>query len=374
MRNEIPQAEGPTLLMLAGTYAAWALATTLLWSTVWPIALILAAVAIAQHSSLQHEALHGHPTRNATLNHLLVFPAIGLFYPYLRFRDTHLQHHHDPALTDPYDDPESNYLDPAVWEKLSPRRQALLRFNNTLLGRMLVGPAIGFVEFVKGDIAAIKVGNDRIALSWALHGIGVMLALLWIVGVGSMPVWAWVVSAYLGGSILKIRTFLEHRAHEKFRARTVIIEDKGPLAWLFLNNNLHVVHHMHPQVPWYNLPEVYAARREHYQRRNEAYVFKSYGEVFSKYFLKAKDPVPHPIWPVDKSGADPGEVIDATLPEAPMAAPVDAPARPVAEAPAPEAAIEGVVIDAEVIEVVGEPPTEPPSEPPPVPGKGRKAR
>ena len=27
----------------------------------------------------------------------------------------HLAHHRDAMLTDPYDDPESNYLDPAVW-------------------------------------------------------------------------------------------------------------------------------------------------------------------------------------------------------------------------------------------------------------------
>jgi fatty acid desaturase len=37
--------------------------------------------------------------------------------PYLRFRDTHLAHHHDPNLTDPYDDPESNFQDPAVWAR-----------------------------------------------------------------------------------------------------------------------------------------------------------------------------------------------------------------------------------------------------------------
>ena len=77
---------------------------------------------------------------------------------------------------------------------------------------------------------------------------------LWLLAVGAMPVWAYLLAAYLGWSLLKIRTFLEHRAHEAARARTVIIEDRGPLALLFLNNNFHVVHHMHPGVPWYRLP------------------------------------------------------------------------------------------------------------------------
>jgi fatty acid desaturase len=115
-----------------------------------------------------------------------------------------------------------------------------------------------------------------------------------------MPVWAYLVAAYVGTALLKIRTYLEHRAHEAARARTVIIESRGPFSLLFLNNNFHVVHHMHPAVAWYKLPAMYAARKEHYQRRNEAYVYPSYTEIFRRYLFAAKDPVPHPIWPVYK--------------------------------------------------------------------------
>jgi fatty acid desaturase len=109
-----PAVEWPTLAVLAATYAVW-MAVTSFAGTLGPwIAIPLLAVILAQHSSLQHEALHGHPFRNQRLNDALVFPALGLLVPYRRFRDTHLAHHHDPNLTDPYDDPESNYLDPAV--------------------------------------------------------------------------------------------------------------------------------------------------------------------------------------------------------------------------------------------------------------------
>jgi fatty acid desaturase len=75
-------------------------------------------------------------------------------------------------------------------------------------------------------------------------------------------------AAWVGHGLLRIRTFLEHRAHEAARARTVIIEDRGPLSVLFLNNNFHAVHHMHPAVPWYRLPAVYRANRAHYLRRS----------------------------------------------------------------------------------------------------------
>jgi len=99
--------------------------------------------------------------------------------------------------------------------------------------------------------------------------------------------------------VLKIRTFLEHQAHERARGRTVIIEDRGPLAFLFLNNNLHVVHHMHPKLPWYRLPKIYFNNREKYLARNDGYRYASYAEIFRRHLIRAKDPVPHPLYPQD---------------------------------------------------------------------------
>ncbi len=305
MRGSDTGNEWPTLGLMVATYAFWALGTSIMWGFSPLLAVIVTGVAIGQFSSLQHEVLHGHPFRNPHVNHALVFLPLGLFYPYLRFRDTHLAHHNDPNLTDPYDDPESNFQDPAVWARMGRVQQAVLRLNNTLLGRMVIGPALGCVVFWKSDLHAMLQGDRRIAQSYLLHALGlVVLSAWWWAGPAQMPVWAYVAAAYLAGALLKIRTYLEHRAHEAFRARTVIIEDRGPLALLFLNNNLHVVHHCHPQVPWYDLPALYRSNRDHYLRRNEAYVFRNYAEIFRRYFLRAKDPVPHPVWPVKKSGAD----------------------------------------------------------------------
>ena len=111
-----------------------------------------------------------------------------------------------------------------------------------------------------------------------------------------MPVLPYLVATYLGLGLGRIRTFLEHRAHEKSRARAVILEDRGPLAFLFLNNNLHVVHHIHPDVARYDLPAFYRSRKDHYIVANEGYVYRSYGEIFRQYLWRAKDPVAHPLW------------------------------------------------------------------------------
>jgi fatty acid desaturase len=292
------ETEWPTLGLIAACYLLWALATT--WAAaLWlPLGMALLALAVTLHSSLQHEVLHGHPFRSRRWNEAMVFLPLGLLFPYRRFRDLHLAHHNDERLTDPYDDPESNFLDPKVWACLPRWRQRLLRANNTLLGRMALGPALGTIAFVGDEARAIGAGDRDIARAWALHLAGLVLLAGWI-GLAPMPFWAYAISAYLGMSVLKVRTFLEHRAHDEAPGRTVVVERGGILGFLFLYNNLHIVHHTRPRLPWYRLPALYAAEREAFLERNHGYSYTSYGEIFRRYFLRAKDPVPHPLRPLD---------------------------------------------------------------------------
>ncbi len=285
-----------TLALIAGCYGLWLV--SIFWLAPWSpvLAVVVATLTAALHSSLTHEVLHGHPFRAQALNEALMFLPLTVFYPYNRFRDLHLKHHRDADLTDPENDPESNFLDPVVWQNLPGWKQRILRINNTLLGRILLGPGLGQVQFMRAELRAALAGARDVRLAWVLHLVGVAIV-LWIVALSAMPVWAYLIAAYLGMGLIKIRTFLEHRAHAKPRARTVIVEDCGPLSFLFLNNNLHVVHHMHPLVAWYHLPALYRQDRQRYLASNEGYVYASYKEVFARYFVKSKDPVAHPLWP-----------------------------------------------------------------------------
>lgn len=300
MRSQAPAVEWPTFLVLLATYGIWIFATSALYASLPVVATIIAGLAVAQFSSLQHETLHGHPFRSRILSEAAVLPALTLTVPYGRFRDTHLAHHHDPDLTDPYDDPESNFLDPAVWNRLSAPIRALLRANNTVLGRMTLGPLIGNALWLRGEAALILAGDAHVRREWALHMVGLVPVVAWL-WVAAMPWWAYLVAAWIGHGLLKLRTYLEHRAHDTARARTVVVEDRGPFALLFLNNNFHVVHHMHPTVPWYRLPALYDQNRAHYLRRNGGYAYRSYAQIIRAHFLRAKDPVPHPLW----TGPDP---------------------------------------------------------------------
>ena len=66
---------------------------------VWPAypiaALLILGVIVALQSSIMHEVLHGHPTRSALANEVLVFLPIGLVWPFRRFKSIHLRHHAD---------------------------------------------------------------------------------------------------------------------------------------------------------------------------------------------------------------------------------------------------------------------------------------
>lgn len=290
--------EWSTLGLIVACYAAFGLCLFGLASWAPLLSIPVMACIIAMHASLTHEALHGHPFRIKALNELMMLPALNLTVPYHRFRDLHLEHHRDANLTDPYDDPETNFLDPAVWSRMPQWKRKLFAANNTLLGRIALGPAIGTALFVQDELRAMRRGDRAVWGAWVVHVVCVA-GILVLVVMSPMPIWAYLIAAYGGMSILKIRTFLEHRAHEKSRGRTVIIEDRGFLSFMFLNNNLHVVHHMHPQAAWYELPELYETSKSRYTEMNEGYVYRSYGEVFRQYFLQAKDSVPHPLWPQD---------------------------------------------------------------------------
>ncbi|MEM9318406.1 MAG: fatty acid desaturase [Pseudomonadota bacterium] len=287
--------EWPTVWLILGCTAIWA--GSLWLAGIWlPGAVACATLAIALHSSLQHEVTHGHPLPSRRWSQALVFASLNLAVPYLRFRDTHLAHHQDANLTDPYDDPESNYVDPDYWARLPRPVRAVLRFNNTMAGRLIVGPLVGQIAFMASDVRAIGDGKPGVLRGWVLH-FGAIVPVLLLVAVSPMPGWAYGLACYLGLSLLKIRTFLEHQAHDRARGRTVVVEDRGLLAFLFLNNNFHVVHHMHPRLPWYRLPHVYFSNRQKYLTRNFGYRYRSYGEVIARYFLRMKDPVPHPNYP-----------------------------------------------------------------------------
>jgi len=298
--------EWPTLALIFVCYGVWFVAGLYAWPAFPVLALVLMTLAVALQSSLVHEALHGHPTRNALLNEALVSLPIGLTWPYRRFKALHLRHHADERLTDPFDDPESYYQ--ALWKHnaMPDWLRGLLAINNTMLGRLFFGPWLSGIGLALADARLIRAGERQVLVAWLLHLAGLAIVALIVTLVFDMPFWLYGLAAVWPGlSLISVRTYAEHQWSEDPEGRTIIVE-KTPLGILFLNNNLHFVHHAMPSIAWYRLPKLFRDRRAEWVAANRGYVFPNYAAILRAYAFRAKEPVTHPVLRAtpDCGGAD----------------------------------------------------------------------
>jgi len=287
--------EGPTWLTLLLTYVAWGLTTW--FATRLPLLLVFCAggIIVCVYGSLQHEALHGHPTRHSKLNAWLVMLPIGLWMPYPIYRDTHLAHHACDRLTDPRADPESFYVQLEDWQRLPPWVRFPLEINNTLLGRLVIGPWIVVTRFWTREVSRVTRSPYPDLGVWLVHGMLIGVVMTWVVAVCDLPAWQYVLCfAWPGLSLTLLRSYFEHRPAADPEHRTIIVEGSWFSKLLFLNNNLHAVHHRWPGLPWYELPGRYATQRDAIIEQNGGFVIRGYGDLFKSYGLRSKDSPAYP--------------------------------------------------------------------------------
>lgn len=288
--------EWPSLLVAALIYTGFLVLTWHYRDLPWWLLLPLGAYLVAWHGSLQHEVVHGHPTSKPWLNELIVLPSLWLWIPFRIYRQSHLQHHDNSRLTDPLYDPESFYLSAADWSASPWWKRKLLTAQNSGLGRLLLGPAVTVSRLYWQEGRRFLRGDFRHLGAWLLHLLAVAPVLVWVVVVCEIPLHAYLLLfVYPGISLTLLRSFIEHQAAEAEGERTVIVEAGPVFSLLFLNNNLHAVHHAAPGLPWYRLPEVWRHRRAQILAGNGGYHYRGYLQVLWRHLLRAKEPVLHPI-------------------------------------------------------------------------------
>lgn len=297
--------EWPTLAVAAAIYGGFGLLSWFHHDLPGWLLLPLAAYIVAWHGSLQHEVIHGHPTPWPIVNRVLVLPVLWLWMPFERYRDLHQRHHRDERLTDPLCDPESYYLSRAAWQQLPAWRRALRWIYNTLAGRLLLGPLFAVGHLLHEEGRLLWIGHFGLLPVWGLHLLSVALVLGWVIGVCGIPLAEYLLwFVYPGISLSLLRSYLEHRAVPDWRQRTVAIE-AGPLfSLLFLNNNLHVLHHAEPGLPWYRLPARWRERRAELLAANGGYHYRGYGEIVAHYLLWPKEAPYHPDAGFDPAGSE----------------------------------------------------------------------
>jgi fatty acid desaturase len=283
--------EWPTWLLVAVVYGSWLALTASAAALPWWLVLPAGAWVMAWQQSLQHELLHNHPSRTLWVNTALGFPPLTLWLPYLRYRELHLSHHRDQLLTDPVEDCESFYMTEADWQRLGPISQAATRFLNTATGRLLFGPLVAIPRFLLGEAAALAAGSGERWRVWGAHALGVAAVLVWVEAVCGISLWRYLaLFVYPGAALSGLRTMAEHRAAPNPDHRTAIVEHAPILGLLFLYNNLHVVHHLHPGMPWYAIPLHYRQNRDAFMRRNNGLVYRGYRDVVGRYLVTEHHP------------------------------------------------------------------------------------
>lgn len=287
--------EWPTAMLACVIFGSFGLLTWFHAALPGWLLVLCGGWTVAWYTSFQHEVIHGHPTRWRRINEALGLLPLALWVPYARYRETHLAHHRDHTLTDPFDDPESWYVDTGRWQAAPRWLKTLLQLNTTAAGRLTLGPLLTVALFLRAEIRDLRAdvpGRRRI---W-LHHTGLAgVVLLWVVGVCGMPLWLYLVAfVYPGSALILLRSLAEHRAETEPGHRTAIVEGAPVLGLLFLFNNLHAVHHTRPRLPWYRIPAAYRRERESWIAGNGGLLYRGYGDVLRRYLLT---PHHHPVHP-----------------------------------------------------------------------------
>jgi len=291
----LDKVEAPTWAVIVSVYLSLGFLTY--YATTLPVWLLipLGAVAVCWHSHMQHELVHGHPTRNSRFNTVFGLLPFTLYMPFTLYKKTHLLHHASPTLTDPDFDTESYYVSQAYWDRASAPKRWLLTANQSMLGRFILGPFMMYFAFWKEEVSRILSGDMSHVGDWLLHFVLVGALLSWTSFVCGLSVLEYVFYFAIPGSSLGLlRSFAEHRPGPSNAERTAIIESSWFIRLLFLNNNLHAVHHTKPNLAWYKICGDFRANRQAWLKRNGGYFYRNYLQLAAKTFFRPKC---HPVHP-----------------------------------------------------------------------------
>ena len=278
--------EGPTWIVAVAVYGGWFTLVAFAARLPWWIVLPFGAYLVAWHASLQHETIHAMTDVPRRLKTALASLPVGIFVPYAVYVRDH-QRHHAASNIASEGDPESDFHGEAEWNAYPPALRALYLFNQTLLGRFLAGPPLQLSRLARDEWLRVRAGDLALARTWLLHAFSVALLLAAVQTFAHLAWWRYLLLfAWPGYALGLLRSFAEHRWTTSTRERTAIVESSFPLALLFLNNNLHLVHHLRPSLPWYEIPRAWQAQREWLLEINGRFFFGGYTEIARRWALR----------------------------------------------------------------------------------------
>jgi beta-carotene hydroxylase len=240
----MPEIAWPTILLALGLLAGFALSCWGALAGAWPFwaAALANTVFIYALYTPVHDACHsaivprkkGLRWVNAATGMACAVPLWMFFHEH---RKAHFRHH---ARTNKADDPD-------LWAKGSFARVTLIQipwllmnyFNPVVLWRACTGLRLSAAE--RWGTMALFALNVAIVAGIVAAGYGVELVILWLI--------PWFIGLHVMQTLFGWAPHHDHS--ETGRYRNTRIADYPLADFLTLQQNLHLIHHMLPAVPWY---------------------------------------------------------------------------------------------------------------------------
>lgn len=249
----------PTVALFVGALAVWCAATALAVNGTWPwpITTLVNAVAAFALFTVGHDAAHNTVSTNAAVNTgigrialLTLSPALG----FRAFRYIHMQHH---RFTN-HDDGR----DPDHYTMRGPTWQAPLRFLTLDLS---------YLAWYAPQLRSRPPAERRETFAMVVLTIAAIVALIVTGNLLLVGIACWLLPARLAVMLLGWSfDYLPHHEltatpqDDRFRTTRNRIGLERILTPLMLYQNYHLVHHLHPVIPFYRYIAVWRRNEDAY--------------------------------------------------------------------------------------------------------------
>jgi ring-1,2-phenylacetyl-CoA epoxidase subunit PaaE len=262
--ERVPRLAAPTVALYLGTLALFAVEMYGFLAAGWPLGVTVAmgiAVTFLMFS-VAHDSTHHAISTNTRVNDFFGHISMPFFVAWGNFRllkFIHIEHHRNTN--------EVKTVDPDAWCEEGPWWQLPLRWATVDLWYLVF-----YVRRIKDRPRA------EVALTFAVFaGFWIAVAALTSRGYGSELVWGYFIPQRAGIVILAWWfDYLPHNGltatqrEDRYRATRVRVGAEGLLTPLFVYQNYHLVHHLHPSVPFYRYVRAWRRNEQAYLDRNAA--------------------------------------------------------------------------------------------------------
>jgi ring-1,2-phenylacetyl-CoA epoxidase subunit PaaE len=252
----VPAVAVPTVLLMLGGLALWAGSTAMALTGTWPmlVSTVISGVAAYLLFTVSHDAAHHSASSNGLLNRWIgriATPFFSAHASFSTFRFIHMQHHRFTNHTDG-SDPDGYTMAGPVWQRPFRWLTVDVFYAVFYVRRLGTRPRAEKVEvavqlMIVGAFFTVAIGTGHALDLVLLYVVPQRLAVLWLAFAFD----------YLPHHGLHLRP-----SEDKLKTTRNRIGGERWLSPLLLYQNYHLVHHLHPLVPFYRYLQVW--------RRNEA--------------------------------------------------------------------------------------------------------